>query len=106
MEGASNHTFWPRWEPAIVLPTQLTLRANPAASPEMHLVAAILEDAWGCVTQRATARGRRGRREFIEAYQWFCDERCDWPFAFTNVCELLGLNPTTVRRQLRFALRP
>ena len=101
---SSAQSIWPHWEPAILLPTQLLPRANPAHSPEMRLVAAILEDAWYCATRQVRARSRRARREFTEAYQWFCDERRDWPFAFSNVCDLLGLDAAVVRRQLRHAL--
>ena len=102
MERASSApSVWPHWEPAIMLPTQLLPRGSSAASPEMRLVVAIMEDAWNCVTHRAGSRNRRARRDFMEAYQWFCDERRDWPFAFNNVCDLLGLDATVVRRRLR-----
>jgi len=66
--------------------------------PEMRLVIAILEDALLCVTRNG---GRRRGREFVEACEWFRDERRDSPFAFRNVCDLLGLEATAVRQRIR-----
>jgi hypothetical protein len=94
----------PDWPPAIMLPAQLGVRSL-GPSPEMHLVAAILEDAVCCLTRNAGARRGRRHRELVEARAWFQDERRDWPFAFVNVCELLGLDATAVRQRLRPMLR-
>ena len=92
------------WEPMFVLPSQLPLRDSYFNSPEMHLVAAIFEDAVQCV--RRTVGVRRGRQwyEFLEARDWILDDRRDWPFAFANVCELLALDITAVRESLQYAL--
>jgi len=94
----------PLWEPILVLPSQLPLRGNYLNSPEMHLVAAIFEDAVHCVLRNTGVR--RGRRwyEYLEARDWIMDDRRDWPFAFANVCELLTLDVTAVRESLRDVL--
>ena len=94
----------PLWEPMFVLPSQLPARGSYLNSPEMHLVAAIFEDAVHCVVRNAGVR--RGRRwyEFLEARDWIMDDRRDWPFTFANICELLTLDVTAVRESLRNAL--
>jgi hypothetical protein len=101
---SSAYNATPLWEPIFVLPSQLPLRDNYLNSPEMHLVAAIFEDAVHCLLRNAGAR--RGRRwyEFMEARDWIMDDRRDWPFAFANVCELLTLDVTAVRESLHEAL--
>ena len=97
LSAAFNTT--PLWEPMFVLPSQLPLRGSYLNSPEMHLVAAIFEDAVHCVLRNVGIR--RGRRwyEYLEARDWIMDDRRDWPFAFANVCELLTLEE--VLRELR-----
>jgi hypothetical protein len=65
--------------------------------PEISLVAAIFEDAVRCV-QRAHLGVRN--REWLEAFEWIASERHDWPFAFVNVCEFLGVDPSGVRARL------
>ena len=94
----------PLWEPMSLLPSQLPLRGSYLNSPEMHLVAAIFEDAVNCVLR--DVRPRRGRRwyEFLEARDWIMDDRRDYPFAFANVCELLTLDVTAVRESLGHVL--
>ena len=94
----------PLWEPVSVLPSQLPLRGNFLNCPEMHLVAAIFEDAVHCVLRNTGIR--RGRRwyEYLEARDWIMDDRRDWPFAFANVCELLTLDVTAVRESMRDVL--
>ena len=98
------NTATPLWEPVMVLPSQLPVRGSYLSSPEMHLVAAIFEDAVNCVLRHTGVR--RGRRwyEYLEARDWILDDRRDWPFAFANVCELLTLDVTAVRESLRDVL--
>ena len=93
-------TAMPLWEPAFVLPSQLPMRGSQLRSPEMHLVAAILEDAWSCILRNLDARRGRRWHEFLDARDWFFNDRRDWPFAFANVCELLMLDATAVRESL------
>jgi hypothetical protein len=102
--STTGYNATPLWEPVFVLPSQLPLRGNYLNSPEMHLVAAIFEDAVHCVLRNTGIR--RGRRwyEYLEARDWIMDDRRDWPFAFANVCELLTLDVTAVRESLRDVL--
>ena len=91
----------PFWEPATVLPSQLGGNHGRAHRPELHLVSAIFEDALHSVFQNVTARGGRKRREFLDACDWFWSEAQDWPFAFINVCDLLGIEGGAVRDTIR-----
>lgn len=92
------------WQPISVLPSQLPFRGSHLSSPEMHLVAAILEDAWHCVLRNLDARRGRRRHEFTDAHEWFFDDRRDWPFACANVCDLLMLDMRAVRDSLQEAI--
>jgi hypothetical protein len=66
--------------------------------PEISLVAAIFEDA-----VPSLQRPSRGvtHRQSSEASEWIASERRDWPFAFVNVCDLLGVDAKAVRKRLR-----
>jgi hypothetical protein len=70
----------------------------------MQLVAAILEDALLLITRQAGVRRGRRRKDFLDAWNWLWNERRDWPFAFKNVCDLLALDASAVRRRVRCVL--
>ena len=71
--------------------------AFAANLPEISLAAAIFEDAVRCV-QRAS-RGVT-HRQSSEAFAWIASERRDFPFAFVNVCDFLGVDAKAVRKRL------
>ncbi len=83
---------------AIVLTANLLPNETRTCLPEISLVAAIFEDAVRCV-QRAS-RGVT-HDQSSEAFEWIASDRRDWPFAFVNVCDFLGVNATAVRKRLR-----
>ena len=87
--------------PAVLLPSQVLPSIAHLPAPEMRLAAAVLEDAVNCIVSNIEARSRHRRQEFSKACQWIWEERPDWPFAFRNVCDVLGLNPTAVRERLQ-----
>jgi len=87
-----------------MLPSQLPVRGNYLNTPEMHLVAAIFEDAVNCVLRNVGVRRGPRWREFLSARDWILDDRRDWPFTFANICELLTLDPVAVRESLHDAL--
>ena len=70
--------------------------------PELSLIEAILEDAVRCLQR--VSRGVT-HRQFLEAFEWFESNRCDWPFAFVNVCDVLGMDPAAVRTGLRIVTK-
>jgi hypothetical protein len=90
-------------EPETILPSQFfeRFRIDASLQPEKRLMLAVLEDAVGTFQKFATASGRRGRRLFAEAEEWFTSEDGTWPFAFHNICQALGLEPSYIRSGLR-----
>jgi hypothetical protein len=96
------HNRTPLREP-VILPSQNVSR-RLARMPEMRLVAAILNDAVERVVCNVGARCGTPRREFLEARDWLWDDTRGWPFAFANVCDLLGLDATAVRERLEMII--
>lgn len=94
------------WIPVAVLPSQLAGHKTDAHCPELRLVAAVLEDALRIISRNAAAPRKRRRLEFLEVCDWLLDDSCDWPFAFPNVCDLLGLDAAAVRQSLLEPLGP
>jgi hypothetical protein len=85
-----------------VLPSQIQVPPDwrQAASGEIALRQAILEDAITCFQKQFSSKGQMARRLGREAESWiFRDER-RWPFSFVAVCEALGIEPRAVRRWL------
>ena len=75
-------------------------RSNTSHTPEIKLIAAMLEDAIDCYLKYCSAKTRRGKRIFTESAQWIFDRDEDWLFGFENICEMLKLNPDYIRRVL------
>ena len=77
-------------------PAPRQYRSRPRL-PEISLLTAILEDAVRCI-----GAGDRGpsHPEFAEAREWFASEGRRWPFSFENVCDVLEIEPTTLRKRL------
>jgi hypothetical protein len=90
-------------EPETILPSQFFDRVQIDATlqPEKRLMLAVLEDAVGAFQKHVSATGRRGRRLFGEADDWFGSADTEWPFAFENICAALGLEPAYIRSGLR-----
>lgn len=87
--------------PSPILATQLHRRQEPDHSPEMRLAIAVLDDAVRSVTVSSDRRRvRPSSPEFLRARAWILDDNREWPFAFTNLCEMLGLDPGAVRQSL------
>jgi hypothetical protein len=59
------------------------------------LMLAVLEDAMLCYQNVSHSRER------AMAETWLFDQDADGPFAFENVCHVLGVNPGYLRRGLR-----
>lgn len=100
-QTATAQNVAPMWELSTVLPSQVDTNDGRAHRPELHLVSAIFEDALHCVLRNVTARRGRKRREFLDACDWFWDDSHQWPFAFANICDLLGIDRPAVRETLR-----
>lgn len=88
-------------EPEIFLPSQFFAALNQRARDfgERRLMVAILEDAVGCF-QKYLPRGKRKDRRFVEAEEWFLSDDETWPFSFINICYVLDLEYSNLRRRL------
>ena len=83
--------------PEAVLPSQLCGGGGLAMQPEKRLMLAVLENAVWLVLHGGSARDGDTRRHAAEASRWLASEASQWPYAFVNVCQMLGLDPTWVR---------
>ena len=91
----------------VLLPTEFRLRTNTGRIPEVRLLAAILFDALQCIAGNPSAGGGRHKRQYRDACAWVFEEPNDgWPFAFENVCGVLGLDPAAVRLRVQEILEP
>jgi len=78
------------------------MRADDArARPIKRLMLAVLEDAMRCYQTYASSRNTAHRRLFVDAERWLMDRKADGVFAFENVCETLGIEPSSLRTGLR-----
>jgi hypothetical protein len=89
-------------EPETVLPSQFFegVQIDASLQPEKRLMLAVLEDAVGTFQKYASAPGRRARRLFAEAEEWFDSDDTAWPYSFVNICQSLNLEHAYVRTGL------
>jgi hypothetical protein len=87
------------FEPETILPSQLldTSHLGAARQPEKRLMLAVLEDAIATFQRTMSATSRRARREFDEVRAWLASDDTAWPYAFLNVCHVLGFDPDYLR---------
>jgi hypothetical protein len=71
-----------------------------AKEPETRLLLAVLEDAVHCFQDNVLAENGKSKKLFDDAEQWFLEESGEWIFSFSNVCELLGIDPEYLRAGL------
>jgi hypothetical protein len=67
---------------------------------EHRLMVAILEDAIDVYRKQAAARDTRKRHMFEDAETWIEDRATTWIFSFENICAVLDLDPSYVRKGL------
>jgi hypothetical protein len=61
---------------------------------------AVLEDAIGIFLRHGPRADARGHRLFVETAEWIASDDDASPFSFRSVCEVLGFEPTCLRRGL------
>ena len=98
-----NIEFNKLFEPDELAPVQFykTRKRSCRISPELLLMAAVLEDAVTTLTVDSRRCSKHQRREIAEAIRWIDkaqDE--DYVFSFVNVCESLAMDPDYVRAGL------
>jgi hypothetical protein len=72
-------------------------RANPP-EPERALLFAVLSEAIETFQKCAFNQSPKRQALFREAEAWIWDERSDYLMSFKNICHLMGLDPTFLRR--------
>jgi hypothetical protein len=89
--------------PEQILPVQFAelLQRSAERTPELRLMAAVLEDAIRTFCRCSGSRGVRRQRLFRETADWFESSDVSWPFSFENICDALALEHGWVRRLLR-----
>ena len=89
--------------PEQILPVQFAelLQGSAERTPELRLMAAVLEDAIRTFCRCSGSRGVRRQRLFRQTADWFESSDVTWPFSFENICDALALGPGRVRRLLR-----
>ena len=91
------------FEPDTLLPNQFyaMFKNSQYREPERRLMVAILEDAVSCLSADQRRCNLKQRKQYEEAKAWVtADEESEWIFSFKNICEVLGMNPSYLRRGL------
>ena len=91
------------FEPDTLLPAQFyaMFKNSQYREPERRLMVAILEDAVSCLSMNLRQCNPRQRKQYEEAKQWVnAEEESEWIFSFRNICEVLGMDPSYLRRGL------
>ena len=90
------------FEPETILPSQLldASHLGAARQPEKRLMLAVLEDGIATFQRTVSATTGAARREFDEVRTWLASDDTAWPYAFVNVCHVLGFDPDYLRAGL------
>lgn len=67
--------------------------------PERALAAGVLRQAQADLRRFLDCKDAVGREVYSDAYSWFFSGDADWPYSFTNVCQVLGVSPEVVLDQ-------
>ena len=91
------------FQPDTLLPSQYFDRIRRRASfdGERRLMVAVLEDAVDVYRKQAGARDRKRRQLFEDAEAWIESDDKSWIFSFENICDVLGIDATYLRKGLR-----
>jgi len=90
------------FQPDTLLPSQFfdRIRRRSEHDGERRLMIAVLEDAVDVYRKQAGNREARAQQLFLEAEQWIEDPDRTWLFSFQNICDVLGLDASYLRRGL------
>jgi hypothetical protein len=92
-----------RFEPDFLVPVQFfdMTRRRSMLDGETRLVFAVLEDAVRCYVKTVDSSRRSDREQFDEVQRWFHAEAgIRSPFSFEYVCDVLGIEPESLRGRL------
>ena len=85
------------------LAQELTPAIETPARPETdkrRLMLAVLEEALTTFQRGLVSDVAERRKHACEVEAWAASDAVDWPFAFENVCDCLGIDPDYVRRRM------
>src|SRR5438128_8659286 len=90
------------FQPDTLLPSQYfdRLRRRSEYDAERRLMIAVLEDAVDVYRKQAGAREHRGQQLFADAEEWIENRDRTWLFSFENICDVLDIDASYVRRGL------
>ncbi len=94
-----------RFEPDFLVPVQFfdLTRRRSMLDGETRLLFAVLEDAVRCYVKTVNSSRRCDREQFEEVQHWFNSEAgTRSPFSFEYVCDVLTIEPETLRKRLTF----
>jgi hypothetical protein len=77
-----------------------TVDAVASSGPEVALAKGVLVQARQDLRRFRAAEDDIGREMYRDAYSWVVSNDSWWPYSFPNVCEVLGLSPEILRREL------
>lgn len=100
-DGAKQLLNAPPYVGSQIAPPRASLVAR---SPEAKLMLAVLDQALEDVRLGARASSDRAHALGRDAHAWIDDDDTEWPYSFVNVCGVLQLDPSAVRRQVRAGL--
>ena len=87
----------PQSFPDTVLPVQLLKALPHQIQPERRLMIAVFEDAVWCLRKYRAATQPSQKRLFRDACEWMTAEPDGNLFSFSTICEVLGIDPGSVR---------
>jgi hypothetical protein len=94
-----------RFEPDFLVPVQFfdLTRRRSMLDGETRLLFAVLEDAVRCYVKTVNSSRRSDCEQFEEVRHWFDSEAAGSksPFSFEYVCDVLSIEPETLRSRLR-----
>jgi hypothetical protein len=70
------------------------------SAPEIALAKGVLIQARRDLRRFRGARDSVGQEIYADAHSWFVSDDLWWPYSFLNVCEVLGLSPAILRKEL------
>ncbi len=83
----------------IVLPAQYWADgSDPRTEPEKRLMVAVLEEAVATLVNTSGDPSTAARQLAIEARHWIESDDRSGPFSFGTICDVLALDPSSVRR--------
>ncbi|MEK7187796.1 MAG: hypothetical protein AAB691_03045 [Patescibacteria group bacterium] len=104
-----NHQDWHLrlFVPVILLPEQW-FDLSPKETPCYMLCVAVLEDALNAIGGKVVEVGPVRKKQAIqqEALEWVLSDDRSWPFAFRNVCDVLGFDYEVLRPEIQKLIAP